>query len=71
MERHSFCKVERNNFRKVSGELPELCGDCPFPQRFHTWKLNEMTVIFAVIPKMKYDDDEPVIYFAICSCDLY
>ena len=28
---------------------PKLCGNCVFPQNFHTRKLGEITVFFAVI----------------------
>ena len=27
---------------------PKLCGNCSFPQNFHTTKLGEITVFFAV-----------------------
>ena len=29
---------------------PKLCGNCAFPQNFHTRKLGEITVFFAVLP---------------------
>ena len=28
---------------------PKLCGNCAFPQTFHTRKLGEITVIYAVL----------------------
>ena len=28
---------------------PKLCGNCTFPQNFHTMKLGEITVFYAVI----------------------
>ena len=37
--------VERHSFRIVSGES----RNCAFPQNFHTRKLGEITVFFAVI----------------------
>ena len=35
MERHSFCT--------------KLCENCAFPQKFHTRKLGEITVFYAVM----------------------
>ena len=26
---------------------PKLCGNCAFPQNFHTWKLGEIAVFYA------------------------
>ena len=35
---------------------PKLCGNCAFPQNFHTRKLREITVFFAVImAKSRYE----------------
>ena len=39
--------VERHSFRIVSNH-PKLCGNCAFPQNFHTRKLGEITVLYAV-----------------------
>ena len=33
---------------KAQAIRPKLCGDCTFPQYFHTRKLGEITVFFAV-----------------------
>ena len=30
---------------------PKLCGNCAFPQNFHTRKLGEITVFFSVYEK--------------------
>ena len=35
----------------------KLCGSCPFPQKFHTRKLGEIAVIYAV----KADEEHPEI----------
>ena len=40
--------VERHSFRIVSNR-PKLCGNCAFPQIFHTRKLGENTVFYAVM----------------------
>ena len=32
---------------------PKLCGNCAFPQNFHTMKLGEITVFYAV-PEKKF-----------------
>ena len=44
------------DFNKVAQQLsnfrvnrPKLCGNCAFPQNFHTRKLGEITVFFSVI----------------------
>ena len=39
MERHSFCIVLGDS---------KLCGNCVFPQNFHTRKLDEITVFFGL-----------------------
>ena len=45
-----FC--EKAHFRIVSDESPEtICGNGAFPQNFHTMKLGEITVFYAVIFK--------------------
>ena len=36
--------MERHSFR----DRPKLCGNCAFPQNFHTKKLGEITVFYAV-----------------------
>ena len=41
--------VERGSFLIVVGECPKLCGNCAFPQNFHTKKLGKITVSYAVI----------------------
>ena len=33
----------------VSRDSPKLCENCAFPQNFHTSKLGEITVFYAVI----------------------
>ena len=33
---------------KGTANRPKLCGSCAFPQNFHTRKLDENTVFFAV-----------------------
>ena len=38
--------MERHSFRIVSGESPKLCGNCAFPQNFHTRKLGEITIFY-------------------------
>ena len=40
--------VERHIFRIVGVIRPKLCGNCAFPQNFHTRKLGEITVFFTV-----------------------
>ena len=30
-------------------QFPKLCGNCAFPQNFHTRKLGEITVFFAML----------------------
>ena len=44
---HSFGQFAR----KFCGKAirPKLCGNCAFPQNFHTRKLGEIAVFFAVI----------------------
>ena len=37
--------AERHSFRIVSGDSP---GNCAFPQNFHTSKLGEITIFYAV-----------------------
>lgn len=37
--------MERHGFRIVSGESPEACGNCAFPQDFNTRKLDEITTV--------------------------
>ena len=32
----------------LGANRPKLCGNCAFPQNFHTRKLGEITVFFAV-----------------------
>ena len=33
---------------------PKFCGTCDFPQNFHTRKLDEITVFYAVLVNLKY-----------------
>ena len=40
--------MERHSFRIVPGESRKLCGKYVFPKNFHTKKLGEITVFFAV-----------------------
>ena len=41
--------MEKHSFRRVLGaNRPKLCGNCAFPQSFHTRKLDEITVFFVV-----------------------
>ena len=41
---HSFGRIAfQQNFR---ANCPKLCGNCPFPQNFHTRKLGGITVFF-------------------------
>ena len=37
-------------FYLISWCRPKLCGNCAFPQNFHTRKLGEITVFYGVIP---------------------
>ena len=48
-ERHSFCRVSACFCRvsAVSAIRPKLCGNCAFPQNFHTNKLGEISVFYA------------------------
>ena len=32
----------------------KLCGNCAFPQNFHTMKLGEITVFYAVATSLTY-----------------
>ena len=41
--------MERHSFRVVSGESPETKRNCALPQNFHTRKLGEITLFYAVI----------------------
>ena len=43
-----FCRKAQFSayFRAIR---PKLCGNCAFPQSFHTRKLGEITVFFAVV----------------------
>ena len=51
--------MERHSFRTVSGEsLAKLCGNCDFPQNFHTMKLGEITVFDSVIVDAKHQNCE-------------
>ena len=38
---------------KAQAIRPKLCGNCAFPQNFHTMKLGEITVFYAVPHKGK------------------
>ena len=40
--------VQRHSFRIASGDWPKLCGSCAFLQDFHTRKLGEIKVFYAV-----------------------
>ena len=42
--------LQRWNGPQINFEAnrPKLCGNCTFPQNFHTKKLGEITVFFAV-----------------------
>ena len=46
------CEKYRN-FTKIlwkgTANRPKLCGNCAFPQNFHTRKLGEITVFYDVI----------------------
>ena len=33
----------------IKANRPKLCGNCAFPQKFHTKKLGEITVFYAVV----------------------
>ena len=41
--------MERDIFRIVSGEIAQNYVETAFPQNFHTKKLGEITVFYAVI----------------------
>ena len=41
--------MERHSFRIVWANRLKLCGNCVFLQKFHTRKLGEITVFYAVI----------------------
>ena len=38
-----------NTVKNQAGNGPKLCGNCAFVQNFHTRKLGEITVFFAVL----------------------
>ena len=38
----------KSSFGIISGDRPKLCENCAFPKNFHTRKLGEITVFFAV-----------------------
>ena len=40
----------------LSANRPKLCGNCAFPQNFHTMKLGEITVFYAVTSHMLASD---------------
>ena len=46
--------MERHSFRIVYGNRPKLSGNCAFPQNFHTMKLGEILVFYAVILDVAY-----------------
>ena len=47
---HSMLRYCLQAFQHTSGrKIPKLCGNCAFPQIFHTMKLGEISVFFAVL----------------------
>ena len=40
--------MKRDSFRQFRANRSKLCGNCAFPQNFHTRKLGEIKVFFAV-----------------------
>ena len=41
-----FCR--KAQFQYSFGQIAKLCGNCAFPQNFHTRKLGEIMVFYAV-----------------------
>ena len=41
--------MKRDSFRQFRANRSKLCGNCAFPQNFHTRKLGEMSVIYAIM----------------------
>ena len=40
--------VKRKVRSTIRAILPKLCGNCTFPQNFHTRKLGEITALYVV-----------------------
>ena len=42
---------------KFWANYPKLYGNCAFPQNFHTKKLGEITVFYAILPRFVIHDE--------------
>ena len=51
-ENRDEMKNKSHTLRKI---CPKLCGNCAFPQNFHTRKLGEITAFYAVIHTAETD----------------
>ena len=48
MSYHWSADVISTSIKTNRAICPKLCGNCPFPQNFHTRKLGEITVFYAL-----------------------
>ena len=63
---------ETKIFHRVSDGRQKLCGNCAFPQNFHTRKLDEITVFLSSAMKYKvYFHSMNVMKYILIACSLH
>ena len=53
------------NYIKFRANRPKLCGNCAFPQSFHTRKLGEITAFYAVRRTWNKTKNQLFIFYAM------